>query len=194
MKNLILLFVCLGTLAFGQSISNTSNTGFRYVVAQDSIFTGLDSATATLTYAANDVVNDTTTSWPRLFRFKYSTRPGSAPSGRVLSVTLIVTDTNNIANGTFRLNLFSDTVKSVANNGAWVRTARSDEFTIGSVDLTLSTYSDSSAIAVFAPTDLPFISTITSTSNYIYGVLVARAAYKRASGSKIKIKLGIERD
>jgi hypothetical protein len=101
-------------------------------------------------------------------------------------------DTVNIANGTFRLYLFSDTVVSYADNSAWVATTRSNEKSLGYIDYTLTTNGSGSAIAQVNTLSIPFTTSV--ANQYIYGVLIARAAYKAENAGKIKVKLGIERE
>jgi hypothetical protein len=207
MKTLILLFLLVG-LTFSQ------NTSKKFVIVEDSIQRLRDSSTAANTYAADDVINDstsyrfsrdsinssgayvttltdTTLAPKRKFRFKYAATQTKG-SGAIYSSTLIIADTVNIANGTMRLYLFTDTVLSYADNAAWVATTQSNEKCIGYIDYTLTTNGSGAAIAQVNNLFIPFTTSV--KDQYIYGVLVARAAYKAKIAGKIKVKLGIERE
>jgi len=146
-------------------------------------------------YAANDVVTDTLTSYNKILAFKYSARNAKG-TGIIVSAT-IETDTGSTTNGSFRLILFRDTVTSAANNAAFVGAHASNAIKIGEINFSLDMNQTAGAGTAMGITEglvIPFVASGRLANGYIYGVLIAKAAYKPKQLGKVRIKLGIIRD
>ncbi len=164
--------------------------------------TAIDSITRPFnytTYAANDVVNDST--FTRMLRFKNTNIITANDSGLVvnkggagiiLSALLTVGDTANTANGNFKLLLFRDTVTNVADNAAWATGAYYNTRQIGEIDFALSNNGTASNYSYVTGLNIPF--SCATDDRYLYGVLLAKAAFKPTVNQRIIIKLGIIRN
>ncbi len=150
-------------------------------------------------YAANDVVNDTLTG-NKLLTFKTQNVKGSGIGivtaiglgGTIISALLTAGDTANTANGTFKLLLFRDTVANVADNAAWATAAYYNTRFIGEIDFTLAANGTTSNYSYVDSLGMPF--QCETDDIYLYGVLLAKAAYQPAANQKFIIKLGIVRN
>lgn len=156
-------------------------------------------------YAANDVVNDST--FTRMLRFKNSNirtlASGAAVTndsgvvenkgggGVIVSALLTVGDSANTANGSFKLLLFRDTIVNVADNAAWATAAYYNTRLVGEIDFSLTNNGTASNYS-YVTGAWPF--SCASDDRYIYGVLIAKAAYQPVRAQKFIIKLNIIRN
>lgn len=144
-------------------------------------------------YTAGDVVT-ATDSLPQLLI------PANAfNSGRIVSAYLMA-DTVNVANGTFTLFLFSDSLGlgKVADNAAWSPTLSQDSLLTGHIDFTLRATGTASATSAYAyvtgtTVQVPFYQTRRAQlSTGIWGRLTATAGYVPKYSGKIRIVLFVE--
>jgi len=129
-------------------------------------------------FAVNDVVNDSTTAYNKILAFKYAGKNAKG-TGVIVSASLEV-DSALTTNGSFRLLLFSDSVAVAADNAAWVPSHASNARFIGSVDFSLDMNQSAGAGAAMSYVNglvIPFASSGRLAGGYIYGVLIAKAAY-----------------
>jgi len=184
MKKVIGLIV----MGFGLLSAQSANPSYPVFIVSDSIVRP-NNATP---YSANDVVNDTASANNRLFRFKWALRPNSN-SSIVLSSSLEV-DSGNTTNGSFRLLLFSDTVGTAADNAAWTPAYANNANFLGSIDYSLDRNQAAGAGAAMSYVtglNIPFHSI--EGGRFIWGVLIAKAAYTPKTLGKYRIKLGLLR-
>lgn len=149
-------------------------------------------------YTANDVVNDST--FTRMLRFKNTVINNTNDSGLVVNkgfggfitgALLSVGDSANTTNGQFKLLLFRDTIVNVADNAAWATAAYYNTRQVGEIDFSLTNNGTASNYSYVAQT-LPFSCAV--DDRYLYGVLLAKAAYQPTRGQKFIIKLFITRN
>lgn len=150
-------------------------------------------------YTANDVVLDS--NYTRMLRFATDSVNSASPKtpvqfkgggGVVLSALLEVGDSANTTNGNFKLLLFRDTVAVVADNLAWTTAANTASQFIGEIDFALTNNGTTMNYSYVTGLNIPFQTT--RDDRYIYGVLLAKAAYTPVRGQKIIIKLGLVRN
>ena len=184
MKKLF-LFIALLSTAYGQVV-HLSNYG---EVFTDSVqFTR--PATNATQYTAGDIVRDNATD--RKFLPITVGRQTNGSSGYIISASL-VTDTANVATGTFSLLLFRDTTGMGANlpadNAAYTfNIAAHDKHFVGLINFTLSAYGLLHSRAFASDLRVPFDLRSTSTKK-LWGVLIATGAYTPANGGKFIIRL-----
>lgn len=187
----ILLTVILVLTAFTCSQAQTPIT----IVAVDSI----TRAWNITQYTANDVVNDS--NYTRMLRFATDSINTSTPKslvqykmsgGVIVSALLTVGDSTNTTNGNFKLLLFRDTVVNVADNVAWATAAYYNTRMIGEIDFALTNNGTTSNYSFVTGLNLPFQTA--TDDRYIYGVLIAKAAFTPVRGQKFIIKLGLIRN
>jgi hypothetical protein len=149
-------------------------------------------------YSANDVVNDS--NYTRMLKFSTVSvnNSGTTPvmnkgfGGVVISALLTVGDSANTTNGSFKLLLFKDTVANVADNAAWATTALTNSNLVGEIDFALTNNGTASNYSFVTGLNLPFQTA--SDDRNIYGVLLAKAAFKPTVAQKIILKLGLIRN
>jgi len=179
MKKLIaLVFVLIGV------VTAQTNNDFAIYTSADSI---VRPANATQ-YQVNDVVNDTA-STAQLFEFTNVLRPSGR--GSVILSSLLEVDTANIANGTFKLLLFSDSVGTVADNVAWSPSHANNDKYVGSIDYSLA--SNGTGVAMAEPSGINIPVYQNGKKNVLYGVLIAKGQYTPKFNGKVRVKLGLLR-
>lgn len=135
-------------------------------------------------YAAEDVVNNSTSS-PAILTFSASPALTSGKS-IILKTLKVCTDNATVTNGSFRINVFKESVTPIADNAAWTLLYANRSKKVGYIDFTLTTGgtgSDASE-AIITDVNIPF----KLASEYFYGVLVAKAAYVPTSGQNFNFE------
>ena len=184
MKKLFLFIAILSGIASAQVVSIAK---FGEVFTDSVQFTRPANATQ---YAAGDIVRDNATD--RKFLPITAGRQTNGSSGYIISASL-VTDTANVATGTFSLLLFRDTTGMgatlPADNAAYTfNIAAHDKHFVGLINFTLSAYGLLHSRAFASDLRVPFDLRSTSTKK-LWGVLIATGAYTPAHGGKIIIRL-----
>lgn len=186
----IISFLSASLFLFGVLFGQTPGT----ITAVDSLITAANGTQ----YTANDVVNDTA-STAKLMRFQTVSISSSGTGvvvnkgmgGIIVGATLTAGDSANTTNGNFRLLLFKDTVGVVADNVAWATAAYYNTRFIDYIDFQL-TNDGTTALYATASTSIAFQTE--TDDRYIYGVLLAKAAYTKAFRQKFIVKLRIVRN
>lgn len=147
----------------------------------------------TTTYAANDLVANSTTAG--------SVVPIKLPVGRggcsILGIYLLKSDETDVANADFDINLYSSEPTTTAgDNAAWSVASSPVAGYIGEWDLPTMVAGSDDAWTGLRVGDTGFLSPIYvyTTTGYIYGLLQADSAYGPASGEVFTCNIVYEKD
>ena len=194
MKRLLFSFI-LG-LSFVAIVSGQTRNPTNYWAYTDTVSFTITRPSNATTYAANDVVTTTDTTF-----VKFTPVNRNLGGGGLIFAALLEADTANVANATFRLYVFRDTSSSqgaaisrIGDNAAFTWLTDYRYKLVGTIDFSLSTAGtgSTSAYSYISGFTNPFITNI--NSRYLYGQLVATGAYQPKNGGKFYIKLWILKD
>jgi hypothetical protein len=144
-------------------------------------------ASDTAVYAAEDSVSNSTTT-PSIITFSAITGQEAAAGKSLLLKTLkVFTDNATVTNGSFRLNLFRESITPVNDNAAFPVLYANRAKKIGYVDFTLTSGGSGSTGAEAFITDVNVLARLAGAN--VYGALVAKAAYTPASGQNFYFEL-----
>lgn len=141
----------------------------------------------TTAYTAEDSVNETGGVTTCLTFTVEDALPINLGSSLQIKTAILRTNSNNTTNGSFRLNLYDQSVSSFVDNSPfpmlWANRAKK----VGYIDFTLATGGSGSDSSEAVVTDVNV--SVRAQSTALYGVLIAKAAYTPVSAQQFYLEL-----